>query len=117
MKGRPSRLLATLFAVAVLGIGGSGIALAANGSSNSTPPANSTQASEPANESAAEPADSATEPAESAAESEKGGAPESAADTAAQDKACAAAGITGDNVQFDDATGVCSLDTGSDNGK
>jgi hypothetical protein len=113
MKGRPSRLLATLFAVAVLGIGGSGIALAANGSSNSTPPANSTQASEPANESAAEPADSATEPSES----EKGGAPESAADTAAQDKACAAAGITGDNVQFDDATGVCSLDTGSDNGK
>jgi hypothetical protein len=108
MKGRPSRLLATLVAVAALGIGGSGIAMAANGSSNSTPPTNSTQTQ------TQEPAD---EPAQEPVESEKGGAPESAADTAAQEAACNAAGITGDNVQFDDVTGSCSLDTGSDSGE
>jgi hypothetical protein len=91
--------------------------LAANGSSSPTPPANSTQAQEPAAESAQEPANEAAEPANEPAESEKGGAPESAADTAAQKAACDAAGITGDNVQYDDVTGSCSLDTGSDSGE
>jgi hypothetical protein len=44
---------------------------------------------------------------------ETGGAAESAADTAAQDAACKAAGIDPNgNVQFDDQTNTCSLDTG-----
>jgi hypothetical protein len=60
-------------------------------------------------------ATSANEPATSAAETgtEAGGAAESAADTAAQDAACKAAGIDPNgNVQFDDQTNTCSLDTG-----
>jgi hypothetical protein len=44
---------------------------------------------------------------------ETGGAAESAADTAAQDAACKKAGIDPNgNVQFDDQTNTCSLDTG-----
>ena len=51
--------------------------------------------------------------AESAAETETVGETESAADTAAQDAACKAAGIDPNgNVQFDDQTNTCSLDTG-----
>ncbi len=44
--------------------------------------------------------------------------PEGAADQAAQDAACTAAGIdpTASNIQYDDATGVCTLDAGGDNG-
>jgi hypothetical protein len=64
-----------------------------------------------ATKSAASPSDSG-----SAAETpgtESGGAAESAADTAAQDAACKAAGIDPNgNVQFDDQTNTCSLDTG-----
>lgn len=39
---------------------------------------------------------------------------ESAADQAAQDTACEAAGVdpAASNIQYDDATGVCSLDGG-----
>jgi hypothetical protein len=56
---------------------------------------------------------SATPPAESESTTETGGAAESAADTAAQDAACKAAGIDPNgNVQFDDQTNTCSLDTG-----
>jgi hypothetical protein len=71
-------------------------------------------ASEPAeaadSESAAETPDS-TE----AASTEAASTPESAADTAAQDAACKAAGIspTADNVNYDDASGTCSLDNGN----
>jgi hypothetical protein len=50
---------------------------------------------------------------ETESSTEAAGAPESAADTAAQDAACKAAGIDPNgNVQFDDATNTCSLDTG-----
>jgi hypothetical protein len=55
-------------------------------------------------------AESTTEPA---GETETAGETESAADTAAQDAACKAAGIDPNgNVQFDDQTNTCSLDTG-----
>jgi len=42
---------------------------------------------------------------------------EGAADQARQDVACTAAGIdpTASNINYDDETGVCSLDSGSDN--
>ncbi len=36
-------------------------------------------------------------------------------DDAAQVAACAKAGVTGDNVQYDDQTGVCSAEHGQDN--
>jgi hypothetical protein len=56
---------------------------------------------------------SSTSPSESESATETGGAAESAADTAAQDTACKAAGIDPNgNVQFDDQTNTCSLDTG-----
>jgi Tfp pilus assembly major pilin PilA len=73
-----------------------------------------TPASEPAEaadtESAAETPDG-TE----AASTEAASTPESAADTAAQDAACKAAGISpsADNVNFDDASGTCTLDSGN----
>lgn len=42
----------------------------------------------------------------------KGTESEGAVDAAAQLAACQAAGITDTNVQYDDVTGACSLDTG-----
>jgi len=44
--------------------------------------------------------------------------PEGTADQAAQDAACTAAGIdpTASNIQYDDASGVCTLDAGGDTG-
>jgi hypothetical protein len=55
---------------------------------------------------------SATSPSDGESATETGAA-ESAADTAAQDAACKAAGIDPNgNVQFDDQTNTCSLDTG-----
>lgn len=44
--------------------------------------------------------------------------PEGTADQAAQDAACTAAGIdpTAANIQYDDASGVCTLDAGGVNG-
>jgi hypothetical protein len=49
---------------------------------------------------------------------EQTGAAESDADTAAQTAACKAAGIdpAANNVEYDDATGKCTLDTSADNG-
>jgi len=43
--------------------------------------------------------------------------PEGAADQARQDAACTTAGIdpTASNINYDDETGVCSLESGSDN--
>jgi len=54
-----------------------------------------------------------------ATESENQGESEGAADAAAQHADCLKAGIDDTvtpNVQYDDQTGVCSLDTGTDNG-
>jgi hypothetical protein len=56
---------------------------------------------------------SSSSPSEGESAAETGDAGESAADTAAQDAACKAAGIgPNGNVQFDDQTNTCSLDTG-----
>jgi hypothetical protein len=56
---------------------------------------------------------SSASPSDGESATETGGAAESAADTAAQDAACKAAGIDPNgNVQFDDQTNTCSLDTG-----
>ena len=56
---------------------------------------------------------SSTSPSDGESATETGGAAESAADTSAQDAACKAAGIDPNgNVQFDDQTNTCSLDTG-----
>ena len=55
-----------------------------------------------------------SEPSESAGETETSDTPASDGDAAAQAAACQAAGIdpNADNVNYDDATGTCSLDTG-----
>ncbi|MDX6539711.1 MAG: hypothetical protein QOH15_887 [Gaiellales bacterium] len=56
---------------------------------------------------------STTPSSEGESTTEAGGAAESATDTAAQDAACKAAGVDPNgNVQFDDQTNTCSLDTG-----
>jgi hypothetical protein len=52
--------------------------------------------------------------AKDSGEKPESGAAESDSDGGAQAAACAAAGVTGDNVNYDDATGTCSLDTGAD---
>ena len=52
--------------------------------------------------------------AKDSGEKPESGATEADTDGAAQAAACAAAGVTGDNVNYDDATGKCSLDTGAD---
>lgn len=76
---------------------------------------NSVRAASAASESAGKESESGgTESA-----SESGGESESAADAAAQHDACSAAGIDDTatpNVQYDDQTGACSIDTGTDNG-
>lgn len=127
MRHRLTKFLTAFALVAALAIGGAAIASATH-----TAPQKSqakvvtkhtakrsisglTPASEPAetadSESAAETPD-ATE----AASTEAASTPESSADTAAQGAACKTAGVapTADNVNYDDASGTCTLDNGND---
>jgi hypothetical protein len=104
MRTRLTKLAATVAAMAALAVGGSAIASAAQHGSAPTPPV----ASQTQDQS--EPADGSQ-----AAESQESTAPESDGDAAAQAAACQKAGIdpNASNVQYDDQSGVCSLDTGS----
>jgi len=57
------------------------------------------------------------ESAETGHEAERSGEPgggESDGDGAAQAAACAKAGVSGDNVQYDDQTGTCTANAGAD---
>jgi cytoskeletal protein RodZ len=123
MRNRLTKFLTAFALVAALAVGGAAIASATHTSSQK-------QQAKIVKKSAAKPSSAvkrsltASEPAEaadseSAAETpdtpEAASTPESAADTAAQDAACKAAGIspTADNVNFDDASGTCTLDNGN----
>jgi hypothetical protein len=104
MRTKMIRLGATLVAFAALAVGGSSIASAkaphkpgAAVHQTKTAKAKSTRSI-----SSAKSAKEASEPAESGTD----------ADGAAQAAACAKAGVTGDNVNYDDATGTCTADTG-----
>ena len=125
MRNRFTKFLTAFAMVAALAVGGAAIASATQ-TSPQKPHAKVVKkhaakrsvtgltASEPAevadSESAAE-----TPDAGEAASTEAASAPESAADTAGQAAACKAAGIspTADNVNYDDASGTCTLDNGS----
>jgi Tfp pilus assembly major pilin PilA len=127
MRSRFTKFLTAFALVAALAVGGAAIASATHTAPQkqqakvvkkhavkrsltaATPASEPTEAADSA--SAAETPDSTTE----AASTEAASTPESAADTAAQDAACKAAGIspTADNVNFDDASGTCTLDNGS----
>ena len=117
MRSRFTKFLTAFALVAALAVGGAAIASATHTApqKQQAKVVKAAPASEPAeaadSESAAETPDSTTE----AASTEAASTPESAADTAAQDAACKATGIspTADNVNFDDASGTCTLDSGN----
>jgi hypothetical protein len=121
-KGALVRLAAALVGCGALAIGGVSIAsggapvakqsLAAGRLASKGPAAAGRARTDPAKTRV-----QANETAESS-ESEAAGETESAADTAAQAAACQKAGIdpNADNVQFDDQTGICSIDSGGDSG-
>jgi hypothetical protein len=121
MSKRFTQLAGTFAALAAIAVGGSAIATGAP-SKSQTPakPAVATKAPAKEGQEAKETGEQ-PDAAESAAEST---APEAAGaestseagdtDGAAQAAACAAAGVKGDNVNYDDTTGTCSVDTGAD---
>jgi hypothetical protein len=96
MRTRLLKLAAVFAVLAAIAIGASALAFAG---SKANPPASPTQ----------------SQPETPDTTSETAGAPETGADTARQDTACKAAGIdpSAANVQYDDQTGACSLDTSS----
>jgi hypothetical protein len=96
MRTRLIKLAAAFAVLAAIAVGASALAFAG---SKANPPASPTQ-SQP------ETPDTTTETA---------GTPESGADAARQDTACKAAGIdpSAANLQYDDQTGACRLDTSS----
>jgi cytoskeletal protein RodZ len=122
MRNRLTKFLTALALVAALAVGGAAIASATQ-SSPQKQQAKVVKKSHAAKRSikgltpASEPAEAAD--SESAAETpdstEAASSPESSADTASQAAACTAAGIspTADNVNYDDASGTCTLDNGN----
>jgi hypothetical protein len=96
MRTRLIKLVAAFAVLAAIAVGASALAFAG---SKANPPASLTR----------------SQPETPDATTETAGAPQSGADTARQDTACRAAGIdpSAANVQYDDQTGACSLDTSS----
>jgi hypothetical protein len=104
MRTKMIRFGATLVAFAALAVGGSSIA-SAKAPHKPGPAAHQTKtakAKATRSTSSAKSTKEASEPAESGSDT----------DGAAQAAACAKAGVTGDNVNYDDATGTCTADTG-----
>jgi hypothetical protein len=97
MRARLTKLAAALAALTALAIGGSTLASATSNTTSDTPAPAVEQEKGTGGE-----ANEASKPAEGDA------------DAAAQAAACEAAGIVGDNVNYDDETGTCSLDNGAD---
>jgi len=126
MTSKLKRMIAALAALAALALGGSAISGATNGGSSSKPQAateesHSSQAADRDNVQDENGKDDATEKAEKKGEKaekkgEKGDKPESEDDAAAQAAACANAGIdpAAGNIDYDDETGTCKLDSGGD---
>jgi cytoskeletal protein RodZ len=127
MRNRITKFLTAFALVAALAVGGAAIASATHTSPQKqqakvVKKAHAAKRSLTASKPASEPAEAAdsesaaeTPDTPEAASTEAASTPESAADTAAQDAACKAAGIspTADNVNFDDASGTCTLDNGN----
>jgi hypothetical protein len=105
MRTKMIRFGAALVAFAALAVGGSSIA-SAKAPHKPGPAAHQTK-------SAKAQAVRSSSSAKSAKEAGEPGDAANDADGAAQAAACAKAGVTGDNVNYDDATGTCTADTGS----
>ncbi len=123
MRTRLGRLAAALGAVVALAVGGSAFALAGSGSPSkgSTAQRQHVARSHTAARRHARGTvlrKSSEDPSPGKQRGENEASSDSDNDTAAQAAACQKAGIdpTGDNVQYDDQTGSCSLDTGGNNG-
>jgi hypothetical protein len=104
MRTKMIRFGATLVAFAALAVGGSTIASA-------KPPHKPGPAAHQMKSAKAK----APHASSSVKSTKEDGEPADAAndtDGAAQAAACAKAGVTGDNVNYDDATGTCTADTG-----
>lgn len=101
MRARLIKLAAALAALTALAIGGSTLASATSNTTTGNSPA-------PAVEQEKGTGGEASEPSKGA---------EGDADAAAQAAACEAAGVVGDNVNYDEKTGTCSLDNGTDSEK
>jgi cytoskeletal protein RodZ len=127
MRTRLTKFLTAFTLVAALAIGGAAIASATQSSPQKQQAKvvkkshaakrsikGLTPASDPAEAADSESAGETPDTGE-AASTEAASTPESAADTASQDAACKAAGIapTADNVNYDDASGTCTLDNGN----
>jgi hypothetical protein len=105
MRTKMIRFGATLVAFAALAVGGSSIA-SAKAPHKPGPAVHQTKTAKAKavrSTSSAKSAKEGTEPADAGTD----------ADGAAQAAACAKAGVTGDNVNYDDATGTCTADTGA----
>ncbi len=129
MSSKLKRMIAALAALAALALGGSAIAGATNDGSSSrhqsaTEESHPGQAADRDNVRDENGKDDATERSEKGEkddadeqgekEDEQGDKPESEDDAAAQAAACAKAGIdlAADNIDYDDETGTCKLDSG-----
>ncbi|HZQ03319.1 MAG TPA: hypothetical protein VFA88_04785 [Gaiellaceae bacterium] len=119
MPVRLSKAGAGILAVAALALGGAALASAAGGShagaSNaSRPHAARSHAVARAQHARARVRASREDPSASEQQDEHGSTAEFDSDAAAQAAACQKSGIdpNADNVQYDDQTGTCSLDTG-----
>lgn len=123
MRTRLGRLAAALGAVVAFAVGGSAFALAGS----SSPSKGSTAQRQHVTRSHAAVRQharasvlrkSSEDPSPSEQRSENESSSNSDNDAAAQAAACQKAGIdpNGDNVQYEDQTGSCSLDTGGNNG-
>jgi len=114
VRKRIARISAAVAAFAALAVGGSALATAAQ----QHPAAKQHPAVHPAKQETAKSGEvPGTEAKDSGSESES--ASEADADAGGQAAACKAAGIdpNADNVQYDDQTGTCSLDNGSNDGQ
>ena len=128
MRNRLTKFFTALAMVAALAVGGAAIASATQTSpqkhqtkvvkKSAAKPSHAVKrsltASEPTDPASSESATETPDTPEAGAP-EAASTPESAADTTAQDAACKAAGIppTADNVNYDDASGTCTLDNGN----
>jgi hypothetical protein len=113
MKRVPRNTLVILGATALMALSGAGYASASGSAGGDNgPKGEQTGEHRDAGDSNAK----ATEIKSDEGKTEKNSGAESSADTAAQAAACEKAGVSGDNVNYDDATGTCSADSGNESG-
>jgi hypothetical protein len=118
MRKRITGIAAGIVAVAVLVVGGSAIASAQNNSTPKKPVAAKQHRAAKSHAALKAHRSNAAIRKSSENASESSGESSSEADTdgAAQAAACQKAGVSGDNVNYDDQTGTCTADAGGNSG-